>query len=62
MKRGRELVVRCPLHGDEEPSCMINPTEGVWYCFPCGAGGDALKLLMQARRLSFADAVREMIP
>ena len=60
VKRGRELHVRCPLHDDADPSCAVDPDAGVWFCFPCGEGGDAIKLLMRARHLDFADAVREM--
>jgi len=60
VKRGREYVVRCPLHDDSDPSCTIEPTGGLYYCFVCGIGGDSIDMYMKARRLSFADAVREL--
>lgn len=60
VKRGRELVVRCPLHADDDPSCTVDPDKGVWYCFPCAEGGDAIDLFMRARRLDFAGAVKEL--
>lgn len=60
VKRGRELAVRCPLHEDHKPSLTLNPTEGLWYCFPCGEGGDGLRLYMRARRVEFSEAVREL--
>ena len=60
VKRGRELHVRCPLHQDSDPSCRLDPSAGVWFCDPCGQGGDAIDLFMRARRLDFADAVREL--
>jgi hypothetical protein len=56
----KKLAVRCPLHADSDPSCTIDPVAGVWYCWPCGEGGDAIALYMRARRLDFASAVREL--
>ena len=60
VKRGKELAVRCPLHADTDPSLRIDATSNVWFCDPCAEGGDAIRLLMRARRVSFADAVREL--
>ena len=44
----------------DEPSLRLNPTKQVWYCDPCGIGGDAIELFMRARRIEFAEAVREL--
>ena len=60
VKRGREFSVRCPLHEDNDPSLRLNPEKQLWYCHPCGTGGDALQLLMRARRIEFHEAVREL--
>ncbi len=60
VKKGKELAVRCPLHEDNNPSLRLNPTKQLWYCAPCVAGGDAIKLYMRARRIEFAEAVREL--
>lgn len=60
VKRGRELAVRCPLHDDSDPSLRIAPDGRTWYCDPCAEGGDAIALYMAARRLDFAEAVREL--
>jgi len=59
-QKGRELAVCCPLHDDSHPSLQLNPEKQVWYCHPCGIGGDAIKLYMRARRIEFAEAVREL--
>jgi hypothetical protein len=59
-RRGREFVTRCPFHDDEHPSLRLNPDLGVWYCDPCGIGGDAIAFLQRYRRLDFAAAVREV--
>ncbi len=60
VKKGKELAVRCPLHEDNNPSLRLNPTKQLWYCAPCVEGGDAIKLYMRARRIEFAEAVREL--
>ncbi len=59
-KKGREFAVRCPLHDDHHPSMSLDTAKGLWFCFPCGEGGDGIKLYMRARRLNFAEAVREL--
>ena len=61
VRRGRELVVRCPLHEDRTPSCRLNPERQVWFCDPCGRGGDAIDLYGLARRIGFVEAVRELV-
>ena len=53
--------VRCPIHGEENPSLSIHLERGNWKCFACGeAGGDALELYRRARGLTFAQAAREL--
>lgn len=53
--------VRCPIHGESNPSLSIHLDRGNWRCFACGeAGGDALELYRRARRLSFVQAAREL--
>jgi hypothetical protein len=43
-RRGREVFFRCPLHDDTSPSLRVDPAKGVWYCDPCGRGGDVVEL------------------
>ena len=43
----------CPFHDERSPSFGINPTEKVYYCFGCGAGGDVFKFVMETEGLDF---------
>ena len=59
--RGVEYVCLCPFHDDKTlGNFSINPAKGVYKCFACGAGGDAIKFLMEYKgsRLSYGDALR----
>lgn len=60
-KRGREHVVRCPFHEDTDPSLRLNDADGLWFCFPCGEGGDGIDLVERVRGVSFADAVKWIV-
>lgn len=59
-KAGKEHVARCPLHEDSHPSLRLNSERGVWFCHPCGEGGDGLRLWMRAKKADFVAAVREL--
>ena len=57
-KRGVEYVCLGPFHADENlGNFSINPAKGVYKCFACGAGGDAIKFLMEYRdsKLTYPD-------
>ncbi len=41
-RAGREFKVVCPFHDDTNPSMYVNPQKGIFKCFACGAGGNAL--------------------
>lgn len=59
--RGVEYVCLCPFHDDKTlGNFSVNPVKGVYKCFACGAGGDAIKFLMEYKgsRLSYGDALR----
>ena len=59
-KKGREFVGICPFHDDSKPSMTVSPAKQFYYCFSCGAGGNAIKFLMELQRASFSDVVLEL--
>lgn len=58
--RWGEPKICCPFHNDNDPSLTLNVDEGLWYCFPCGIGGDGIDLWQRVRGVTFPEAVREV--
>ncbi len=47
----------CPFHEERTPSFGIDPTEKLYYCFGCSAGGDVFNFVMETESLDFASAL-----
>ncbi|MFY9514649.1 MAG: DNA primase, partial [Rubrivivax sp.] len=61
LKRGgANLMGLCPFHGEKSPSFSVSPSKQFYYCFGCGASGDALRFLTEHLGLSFIEAVRDL--
>ena len=60
IRAGREWKACCPFHSEKTPSFTINDEKGFYHCFGCGAHGDAIRFLTDARGLPFMDAVKEL--
>src|SRR3954462_192935 len=60
IRAGREWKACCPFHNEKTPSFTINDEKGFYHCFGCGAHGDAIRFLTDARGLQFMDAVKEL--
>lgn len=59
-KTGRNYSALCPFHKEKTPSFSVNPDKQFYYCFGCGAGGNALGFLMDYERLDFPVAVENL--
>ncbi|TVQ09726.1 MAG: DNA primase [Leptolyngbya sp. DLM2.Bin27] len=59
-KQGKDFVGLCPFHEDKSPSFSVSPGKQFYYCFSCGAGGNAFKFLMELNKRSFADVVLDL--
>jgi DNA primase len=60
LRAGREWKACCPFHNEKTPSFTVNDEKGFYHCFGCGAHGDAIRFLTDARGLQFMDAVKEL--
>ena len=57
---GGNLKGLCPFHDEKTPSFHVKPSQGVYYCFGCAAGGDAIRFVMEVDHLSFVEAVERL--
>jgi len=55
---GSEYKSVCPFHDDKNPSLFVNPDTGQYYCFGCGASGDAISFLENYLKISFPEACK----
>jgi DNA primase len=56
-KTGSNYFACCPFHNEKSPSFSVSQPKQFYYCFGCGAHGNAIDFLMQYDRLSFPEAV-----
>jgi DNA primase len=59
-KSGKNYSARCPFHEERSPSFSVNPDKQFYYCFGCGAGGNALTFVMEYDNLEFPQAVENL--
>ena len=48
----------CPFHTDKTPSLYVSKAKGIWKCFVCGEGGDAIKWVAKINDISYYEAAR----
>ncbi len=56
-RAGSNLSGLCPFHSEKTPSFSVSPAKKFFYCFGCGAGGDAITFVMKAENLDYVQAV-----
>lgn len=57
-KRGANYIGLCPFHNEKTPSFNVNPAKGIFKCFGCGEGGDAVGFVMKHEHYSYPEALR----
>ena len=59
-KSGANYWGICPFHNDKKPSMSVSPSRGIFKCFSCGAGGDALAFLVKIQNREYKDVILEL--
>ena len=59
-KSGANYWGICPFHNDKKPSMSVSPSRGIFKCFSCGAGGDALSFLVKIQNREYKDVILEL--
>lgn len=57
-RQGRTHKGLCPFHNEKTPSFMVYEDTQSFYCFGCGAGGDAITFTMKVENLDYIEAVK----
>ena len=57
--KGTNLMACCPFHAERTPSFAVNPARGIFKCFGCGKGGDAITFLRE-NGMEYPDALRHI--
>ena len=59
-RAGSNLNGHCPFHSEKTPSFTVFPATQSFYCFGCGAGGDAITFVMRMENLDYISAIRAL--
>ena len=57
-RRGANLTACCPFHNEKTPSFYVSPAKGLFKCFGCGKGGDAVRFVMEHESLTYVEALK----
>lgn len=50
----------CPFHDEKTPSFVVSPSIGIYKCFGCQKGGNAIQFMMDIENLNFVEAARSL--
>lgn len=59
-RHGRRWTGLCPFHREKSPSFGVDPDQGLFHCFGCGAGGDGIKFQMMVTGDDFSGAIESL--
>ncbi len=57
-KKGVNYQACCPFHNEKTPSFVVSPSKGVYKCFGCGKGGNAVTFVMEHESVSYPEALK----
>lgn len=59
-RRGRNYFALCPFHEERTPSFSVNPSMGIFHCFGCGKGGNAITFVMEYEKIDYVEALKRL--
>ena len=59
-KKGNNYSACCPFHTEKTPSFTVSQKKQFYYCFGCGASGNAISFLIEHDRFNFVEAVKAL--
>jgi DNA primase len=59
-KSGSNYFARCPFHQEKSASFSVSQPKQFYYCFGCGAHGNAIDFMMHHERLNFPEAIEAL--
>lgn len=57
-RRGVNMIGLCPFHNEKTPSFSVSAPKGIYKCFGCGKGGNAVNFLMEHEHYTYPEALR----
>jgi DNA primase len=57
-RRGVNWIGNCPFHHEKTPSFTVSPSKGIFKCFGCGKGGNAVNFIMEHESLTYPEALK----
>ena len=57
-RKGVNYQACCPFHNEKTPSFVVSPSKGVYKCFGCGKGGNAVTFLMEHENITYPEALK----
>ncbi|MFO7864321.1 MAG: DNA primase [Salinivirgaceae bacterium] len=57
-RRGANYLGLCPFHNEKTPSFTVSPSKGIYKCFGCGKGGNAVNFIMDQEGLSYPETLK----
>ena len=54
---GQNYIGLCPFHNEKTPSFTVSRSKGIFHCFGCGVGGDAITFIMKKENLNYVEAI-----
>jgi DNA primase len=59
-KAGKNYSGLCPFHKEKSPSFSVSPDKQFYYCFGCGAGGNAISFITDFENVPFPQAIEDL--